>query len=106
MIDGTITKEHLARVLASQSEPRHLPLSTEEDRKAQRMAKFSPQKFLKQVGTGKTSLTCRETRILFSQGDVADAVFYIHTGQVKLTVKSPQGKQAIVALLKPAPFSE
>ena len=75
------------------------------DRKTQRMAKFSPQKFLAQVGNGKTTLTCPKKRILFSQGDVADAVFYIQTGQVKLSVISSQGKEAIVAMLEPGAFS-
>ena len=46
------------------------------------MATFNPQKFLAQVGKGKTTLTCPKKRILFSQGDAADAVFYIQTGQV------------------------
>ena len=68
------------------------------------MAKFSPRKFLAQVGKGKTTLTCPKNRILFSQGDAADAVFYIRTGQVKLIVISSQGKEAIVAMLEPGAF--
>ena len=68
------------------------------------MAKFDPQKFLAQVGNGKTTLTCPKKRIIFLQGDSADAVFYIQTGQVKLTVISSQGKEAIVALLEPGSF--
>jgi len=68
------------------------------------MAKFSPQKFLAQVGKGKTTLTCPKKRILFSQGDVADAVFYIQTGQIKLNVISSEGKEAIIALLEPGAF--
>jgi len=72
--------------------------------KAKHLAPFDPQTFLKQVGSGKTTLTCPKNRILFSQGDAADAVFYIQTGQVKLTVISTQGKEAIVALLEPGAF--
>ena len=68
------------------------------------MAKFHPQKFLAQVGRGKTTLTCPKKRILFSQGDAADAVFYLQTGKVKLTVSSPQGKEAIIAVLEPRAF--
>jgi CRP/FNR family cyclic AMP-dependent transcriptional regulator len=68
------------------------------------MAKFNPQKFLAQVGTGKTTLTCPKKRVLFSQGDAANAVFYIQTGKVKLTVISSQGKEAIVAMLEPGAF--
>jgi CRP-like cAMP-binding protein len=68
------------------------------------MATFNPQQFLAQVGNGKTTLTCPKKRILFSQGDAADAVFYIQTGQVKLTVISSQAKEAIVAMLEPGAF--
>ena len=68
------------------------------------MAKFNPQKFLAEVGKGKTTLTCPKKRILFSQGDTADAVFYIQTGKVKLTVISSEGKEAIIAILEPGAF--
>jgi CRP/FNR family cyclic AMP-dependent transcriptional regulator len=68
------------------------------------MATFNPQKFLAHVGNGKTTLTCPKKRILFSQGDAADAVFYIQTGQVRLNVLSSQGKEAIVAILEPGAF--
>jgi CRP/FNR family cyclic AMP-dependent transcriptional regulator len=68
------------------------------------MATFNPQKFLAQVGNGKTTLTCPKKQIVFSQGDAADTVFYIQTGQVKLTVTSSQGNEAIVALLEPGAF--
>ena len=68
------------------------------------MATFNPQQFLAQVGNGKTTLTCPKKRILFSQGDAADAVFYIQTGQVRLNVLSSQGKEAIVAILEPGAF--
>ena len=42
------------------------------------------------MGDGKTSLTFPKKQILYSQGDVADAVFYIQGGKVKLTVLSQQ----------------
>ena len=38
-------------------------------------------------------------QIVFSQGDPADAVFYIQKGKVKVTVVSEQGKEAVVAIL-------
>ena len=62
---------------------------------------FNPQTFLNQVGNGKTTLTSPKKQILFSQGDAADAVFYIQAGKVKLTVVSQQGKEAVVAILEP-----
>jgi CRP-like cAMP-binding protein len=68
------------------------------------MASFNPQKFLRQVGSGKTSLPSTKKQIVCSQGDAADAVFYIQAGKVKLTVVSPQGKEAVVAMLEPGSF--
>ena len=65
---------------------------------------FNPQTFLSQVGSGKTTLTSPKKQILFSQGDAADAVFYIQAGKVKLTVVSQQGKEAVVAMLEPGSF--
>jgi CRP/FNR family cyclic AMP-dependent transcriptional regulator len=72
--------------------------------KGKQIASFNPQTFLKQVGSGKTNLTCLNKQILFSQGDKADAVFYIQAGKVKLTVVSQQGKEAIVAILEQGGF--
>lgn len=56
------------------------------------------------TGNGKTVLTSPKKQILFSQGDTADAIFYIQEGQVKLTVVSPQGKEAVVAMLDGGAF--
>ena len=41
---------------------------------------------------------------ILAQGAVADAVFYIQQGNVKLTVVSEQGKEAVVAILGPGIF--
>ena len=72
--------------------------------KTQRMVKFNPQTFLTKVGNGKTSLACPKKQILFSQGDAADAVFYIQTGKVRLSVVSQQGKEAVIAILEKSSF--
>jgi CRP/FNR family transcriptional regulator, cyclic AMP receptor protein len=69
-----------------------------------RVTPFNPKTFLRQVGSGKTTLSVRKKQILFSQGDTADSVFYIQEGQVKLTVLSAQGKQAVVAVLEGGDF--
>lgn len=53
---------------------------------------------------GKTVLTTPKKQILFSQGDAADAAFYIQAGKVKLSVVSQQGKEAVVAILKRGAF--
>ena len=68
------------------------------------MATFNPQTFLNQVGNGKNTLRVPRKQVLFSQGDTTDAVFYVQAGKVKLTVVSPQGKEAVIAILEPGSF--
>jgi CRP/FNR family transcriptional regulator, cyclic AMP receptor protein len=46
----------------------------------------------------------KENQIVYTQGDPADSVFYLHTGQVKLTVVSKRGKEAVVAIRGPDEF--
>ena len=65
---------------------------------------FNPQTFLSKVGSGKTSLTSPKKQALYSQGDAADAVFYIQAGKVKLSVVSRQGKEAVIAILEQGSF--
>ena len=60
---------------------------------------FDPKKFLAKVGEGKTVSSYRKDQTVFSQGEIADAVFYIQQGKVKLTVVSKQGKEAVVAIV-------
>ena len=69
-----------------------------------RHAPFNVKRFLSQIGRGKTFLTCRKKQILFSQGDVADSVFYIQAGRVKLSVVSQRGKEAVIALMDAGSF--
>src|ERR1700726_941665 len=65
---------------------------------------FDPKRFLAKVGKGKTVSKYRKDKVVFSQGQVADAVFYIQQGKVKRTVVSEQGKGAVVAVLGPGQF--
>jgi CRP/FNR family transcriptional regulator, cyclic AMP receptor protein len=67
-------------------------------------AAFDPKAFLAKVGDGKTISTYQKDQIVFSQGDAADAVFYIQSGKIKLTVVSEHGKEAIVGVLGPSHF--
>src|ERR1700691_688710 len=60
---------------------------------------FLPETLLSQVNGGRTISTYQKDQIVFSQGEPADAVFYIQQGAVKLTVLSDQGKEAVVAIL-------
>jgi CRP-like cAMP-binding protein len=65
---------------------------------------FDPKAFLSKVGAGKTILEFEKNQHVFEQGDVADAVFYIQKGNVKLTVLSEHGKEAVVGILEPGQF--
>ena len=60
---------------------------------------FNPKSFLAKVGEGRSIGEYHKDEIVFSQGDPADAVFYIESGKVKVTVVSEQGKEAVVAML-------
>jgi CRP/FNR family transcriptional regulator, cyclic AMP receptor protein len=68
------------------------------------LAAFDPKSFLAKVGEGKTVSAYKKGQIVFPQGDVADAVFYILKGKIKLTVVSERGKEAVVGLLGPNHF--
>jgi CRP-like cAMP-binding protein len=65
---------------------------------------FDPDAFLTKVSRGKTVIHCKKDTRFFSQGDRANAVFYIQEGQVKLTVTSQHGKEAVVAILEKGAF--
>ena len=60
---------------------------------------FDPLAFLATAGAGRTVAAFPKAGVIFSQGETADAVFYIQKGKIKLTVVSEQGKEAVVAVL-------
>jgi CRP/FNR family cyclic AMP-dependent transcriptional regulator len=59
---------------------------------------FDLNVFLSSVDGGRTISKYRRNKAIFAQGDVADSVFYIQDGSVKLTVVSDRGKEAVVAI--------
>jgi CRP/FNR family cyclic AMP-dependent transcriptional regulator len=65
---------------------------------------FDPKTFLSKIGKGKTLMRYRTKQGIFAQGDAADAVYYLQKGQVKLSVVSQQGKEAVIALLGAGDF--
>lgn len=60
---------------------------------------FEPEVFLARNGLGRKIMDLEKHQTLFSQGDAANAIFYIQKGRVKLTVNSKRGKEATIALL-------
>ena len=65
---------------------------------------FQPAAFLAKTGLGRTIVDLKKHQTVFSQGDSANAVFYIQKGRIKLTVISKRGKEATIALLGAGSF--
>jgi len=76
-------------------------ISPKKTRGAQR---FDPAVFLATAARGRAISTHRDKQIIFTQGDAADAVFYIKKGKVKVTVVSKLGKEAVIAILGTGEF--
>src|SRR6266498_4920735 len=72
--------------------------------KRERTPVFDPKAFLTAADGGRTISRYRKDQIVFTQGEPADAVFYIQQGKVKITVVSEQGKEAVVAILGTGDF--
>jgi len=62
------------------------------------------ESLLKSIVVGKDVLQLQKNTPVFSQGDQADAIYFIQTGKVKITVVSAQGKEAILAMVGPREF--
>ncbi|HWY56672.1 MAG TPA: cyclic nucleotide-binding domain-containing protein, partial [Terriglobales bacterium] len=60
---------------------------------------FDPNTFLATIGEGRKIAPFEKKQTIFAQGDAADAVFYIQSGKVKLTVVSNNGKEATIGIL-------
>ena len=59
---------------------------------------------LGKIAAGKQELNVRKGVKVFSQGDDADAIYFVATGKVKVSVVSSAGKEAVLALLGPHDF--
>jgi CRP/FNR family cyclic AMP-dependent transcriptional regulator len=78
--------------------------SARSGRAPQNSREFDPNTFLATIGEGRKNLTVSKKQGIFAQGDVADAVFYIQKGKVKLTVVSKIGKEATIGILDEGNF--
>jgi CRP-like cAMP-binding protein len=65
---------------------------------------FDPDRFLATIGQGRKSLAVARKKTIFTQGDAADAIFYIQKGKVRLTVVSKTGKEATIGILNEENF--
>src|SRR5580692_9139282 len=71
---------------------------------ANKKREFDPNMFLATIGVGRKILAVQKKQSIFIQGDVADAIFYIQKGKVKLTVVSKAGKEATIGILNERNF--
>jgi CRP/FNR family transcriptional regulator, cyclic AMP receptor protein len=71
---------------------------------SKRTLTFSSRTFLKKIGSQRTRREYRNKQPIFSQGDAADAMFYVEAGNVKLTVLSKRGKKAVIAIFRQGDF--
>ena len=62
---------------------------------------FDLATFLEEAGVGRKLVHLKPKQNFFSQGDPADAIFYLRTGRVKITVVSPDGREATITLSPP-----
>jgi len=76
----------------------------ESSMRPQEKSVFNAKSFLAKVGKGKVHSEHTKNKKIFAQGDLADAIFYIQKGKVKLTVVSQQGKEAVIAILGEGDF--
>ncbi len=84
--------------IASLNSPKEVSMA------GKRATSLTTKTYLARVRDGKSTLQYQKHQMLFAQGDAANAVFYIQKGQVKLSVVSRQGKEAVVAILDQGSF--
>ena len=69
-----------------------------------RLPRFDAQEFLDSAGLKRTLVRYAGAASIFSQGDSAETVYYIHDGAVRLSVLSNTGQEAVIAILGPGDF--
>jgi CRP/FNR family transcriptional regulator, cyclic AMP receptor protein len=67
-------------------------------------AGFGPEVFLTKAGLGRNVVTLRKGELVYAQGDLADAIFYVRRGRLRITVTSKKGKEATISLVGAGEF--
>jgi CRP/FNR family cyclic AMP-dependent transcriptional regulator len=70
---------------------------------AKRVA-VDPKIFLSKIGSGRTNVKFSADDVIYSQGDTANAVYYLQKGKAKKTVTSKSGKEAVLTILQAGDF--
>ena len=71
---------------------------------AKKRSKFDLKTFLSTIDGGRTILAVPKKQTIFAQGDMADSVFYLQKGKVKLAVVAKNGKEATIGILNEGDF--
>ena len=79
-------------------------ISTNKMMSTNKESNFGPQEFLATIGEGRRVVAFPKKQVVFSQGDTADAVFYIREGKIRLSVVSNAGKEATLGILSEGQF--
>src|SRR5664279_261851 len=69
-----------------------------------RALEFDSEMFLQRIGERKAIRQYNNRELIFTQGEVADSMFYVEAGDVKLTVQSKRGKKAVIAIFRQGDF--
>ena len=65
---------------------------------------FDAKAFLAKAGVGKKIVSLKKNEAAFAQGDLADAIFFVQKGRLRVTVTSANGKEATITLAVPGEF--
>ncbi len=65
---------------------------------------FDPEAFLARTGLGRKSLSLKKNEVAYAQGDLADTIFYVQKGRLRVTVTSAAGKEATITLVGAGEF--
>ena len=65
---------------------------------------FDPKIFLSRIGSGRSNENFATHKVVFAQGDPANAVYYLQKGKAKITVASKTGREAVLAIIGPGEF--
>ena len=73
-------------------------------KKTQKTQPFDVQEYLSNAGVARRVVKFKKGQVLFSQDDPCDDVLYLQSGNAKLSIVSPQGKEAVLAIVGPGDF--
>lgn len=73
-------------------------------RTSKNRSRFDIAKYLETAGVRRSIANYRKGQTIFAQGDDCTTVLYLQQGTVKLTIVSPAGKEAVIAILYPGDF--